>query len=189
MTSLRQLVDQHGPLDYRRAARYIADVAAQLSGLHARSVVHRDLHPAVLLLDETGRVRLQLSHSWRLRSRTGVDPLIEERSVLETADYLAPEQALNSQGADARSDIYSLGCTFYFLLTGHPPFPKGSISERLLKHQMAMAPPVTNERPDAPGTLVQLCERMMAKKPEDRPQTATEVASILSTWLADEDVA
>jgi serine/threonine-protein kinase len=189
MTSLKQLVERDGPLDYRRAARFVEDVAAQLGELHARDVLHRDLRPAVLILDETGRVELQLSHLGRHESRTALYPLIDECSALEVADYLAPEQALNGYKADARADIYSLGCTFYFLLTGHSPFPEGSISERLLKHQVAKAASITGERANAPVTLVQLCEGMMSKNREDRPQTATEVASILRAWLADQDAA
>lgn len=189
MTRLKQLVERHGPLGYRQAARYVKDVALQLSGLHARNVLYRDLHPGALFLDETGRAKLQPSHSWRQEDPAVAHPRIEERSDLEIADYLAPEQVLNGSQVDARADVYSLGCTFYFLLTGHPPFPDGSISERLLKHQMATASAVTSERPDVPATLVRLCERMMSKKREDRPQTAAEVATILAVWLAGEDVA
>ena len=189
MTSLKQLVERDGPLDYRRAAQYVQDIAAQLSEIHARGVLHRDVRPAVLMIDGNGRVELQRRHSRRYESRTRFNPIIDEGSVLETADYLAPEQALNSPKVDARVDIYSLGCTFYFMLTGHPPFPQGSVSERLLKHQSAKVPPITGERANAPVTLVRLCERMMSKKPDDRPQAATEVASVVSAWLAGEDAA
>jgi eukaryotic-like serine/threonine-protein kinase len=111
--------------------------------------------------------------------------MANEENVLGTADYLAPEQALNSHEADSRSDIYSLGCTLYFLLTGSPPFPEGSISERLLKHQTARPESIFKVRPDAPPSLVEICESMMSKKPTDRPQTAGEVAAILKDWLAD----
>jgi serine/threonine protein kinase len=111
--------------------------------------------------------------------------LDNNENVLGTADYLAPEQALNSHKADKRADIYSLGCTFYYLLTGHPPFPDGTISERLLKHQVEQAPSIFKDRPDAPSVLVNICNRMMAKRPEDRYQTAGEVAERLAEWLAD----
>ncbi len=111
--------------------------------------------------------------------------MANEENVLGTADYLAPEQALNSHEADSRSDIYSLGCTLYFLLTGTPPFPEGSISERLLKHQTARPESIFKARPDAPPSLVEICESMMAKKPIERPQTAGDVATLLKGWLAD----
>ena len=112
---------------------------------------------------------------------------MDEGSVHEAADYLAPEQGLNSPKADARADIYALGCTMYYLLAGHPPFPDGSISERLLKHQIAQPPLITDEPPDAPPALARLCARMMSRKPGDRPQTAIDVASDLKRWLADDD--
>ena len=111
--------------------------------------------------------------------------MANEENVLGTADYLAPEQALNSHEADSRSDIYSLGCTLYFLLTGGPPFPEGSISERLLKHQTARPETIFKSRPDAPPSLVDICETMMAKKPDERFQSAGEVAAQLKGWLAD----
>src|SRR5690606_28535126 len=111
--------------------------------------------------------------------------LAHDENVLGTADYLAPEQALNSHGADERSDIYSLGCTLYYLLTGRPPFPEGTISERLLKHQVEEPESILRIRPDLPISLVEICNKMMAKRPELRFESATEVAERLTQWLAD----
>ncbi len=187
MTSLKRVIDGVGPLDYRRAARYVDDVARQLSALHGTGSVHRNVQPETILIDENDRARL-------VDQYVGLDDdgfqmtSLSANQVSEVADYLAPEQALNNCTTDTRADIYSLGCTFYFLLTGHAPFPEGSISERLLKHQVAMASPVTGDRPDAPRTLVALCERMMLKKREHRPQTTAEVSDILNGWLTGKDV-
>src|SRR5438128_2569724 len=86
-----------------------------------------------------------------------------DENVLGTADYLAPEQAIDSHSVDARADIYSLGCTLYFLLVGDPPFPEGTLSQRLMKHQTAEPKSVFEVRPDAPKELVAICQRMMAK--------------------------
>ena len=182
---LHQLVKEQGPLEYVVAADYIAQVARGLSHAHAMGLVHRDIKPANCLVDKNKVVKLLDMGLARIIDDEASLTLENNENVLGTADYLAPEQALNSHKADARSDIYSLGCTFYFLLTGHPPFPEGSISERLLKHQVEKAPSILKDRPDAPPILVHICETMMAKKPGERYQSADEVAERLAEWLAD----
>jgi hypothetical protein len=148
-------------------------------------LVHRDIKPANCLLDKNEVVKLLDMGLARLIDDEASLTLDNNENVLGTADYLAPEQALNSHKADARADIYSLGCTLYFLLTGHPPFPDGTISERLIKHQVEPAPSVFKERPDAPSVLVNICNRMMAKRADDRYQSAGEVAERLAEWLGD----
>ncbi|QEG35002.1 serine/threonine-protein kinase [Bythopirellula goksoeyrii] len=182
---LHQLVKEKGPLDYLLAADYIAQVARGLSHAHEMGLVHRDIKPANCLVDKNGVVKLLDLGLARLIDDEASLTLDNNENVLGTADYLAPEQALNSHKADSRSDIYSLGCTLYFLLTGHPPFPEGSISERLLKHQVEIAPSILKDRPDAPPILLHICETMMAKKPADRYQTADDVVNRLAEWLAD----
>lgn len=181
---LHVLVKENGPLDYEMAADYVAQVARGLAHAHEMGLVHRDIKPANCLVDKNHVVKLLDMGLARLIDDEASLTLDNNENVLGTADYLAPEQALNSHKADERADIYSLGCTLYFLLTGHPPFPEGSISERLLKHQVEPAPSILNDRPDAPPTLVHICERMMAKKAEDRHQTAGDVAERLGEWLA-----
>jgi serine/threonine-protein kinase len=104
--------------------------------------------------------------------------------VLGTADYLAPEQAINSHTVDSRADIYGLGCTMYFLLTGHPPFPDGSISSRIIKHQNTMPQDIRIDRPDCPGQLDGICVKMMQKDPKFRYQDCNQVAQALEAWLA-----
>jgi serine/threonine protein kinase len=183
---LHQIIMGQGPLDYDTAADYIAQVANGLQHAHEMGLVHRDIKPANCLVDRHNTVKLlDLGLAKLTEDDEASLTMANEENVLGTADYLAPEQALNSHEADSRSDIYSLGCTLYFLLTGGPPFPEGSISERLLKHQTARPETIFKSRPDAPPSLVDICDTMMAKKPDERFQSAGEVAEQLKGWLAD----
>ena len=182
---LHQLVKEKGALKFESAADYVAQVAKGLDHAHEMGLVHRDIKPANCLLDNNGVVKLLDMGLARIVDDSASLTIDNNENVLGTADYLAPEQALNSHKADPRADIYSLGCTLYFLLTGHPPFAEGSISERLMKHQMESAPSILIDRPDVPPTLVHIAEKMMSKKPDDRYQTAGDVAVRLAEWLAD----
>ncbi len=185
---LHQLVGKEGAISYNKAVDYIAQVAGGLEHAHQMGLVHRDIKPAnCLLLKSNNVVKLLDMGLAKLTDDETSLTLANDENVLGTADYLAPEQALNSHSADARADIYSLGCTLYFLIAGRPPFPEGTISERLLKHQVEEPESLLKLRPDCPLSLVDICRRMMAKKPEQRPQTAGEIATILRNWLADRD--
>ena len=180
---LCHLVEEDGPLDFHTAAEYAAQAAAGLEHAHAGGLVHRDIKPANLLLDVKGTIKildLGLAKFADDQRDTQAD------QVVGTADYLAPEQAAGGQSVDHRADIYSLGCTLYFLITGHPPFATGTSVERVAAHQRQSPPSLLVDRPDAPEPLVAICTRMMEKSPTARYQTAGEVRAALTEWLAAE---
>ena len=118
---------------------------------------------------------------WRLVAAGDDESLTvaNNENVLGTADYLAPEQALNSHEVDHRADIYGLGCTFYYLLTGKPPFSDGTLAQRIAKHQTEMPTPIRQIRPECPGELEGICVKMIQKNPQYRYQTAGDVAEAL----------
>lgn len=183
--SLHELVARHGPVDFVSAAEYMRQAAEGLQHAHRIGMVHRDIKPGNLLLDEKGTVKLLdlgLARFFDDKEENSLTVKHDEK-VLGTADYLSPEQALDSHKVDIRSDIYSLGCTLYFLLTGHPPFSEGTLAQRLLAHQTKRPRSVQEDRPDMPASLVAILEKMMAKKPEDRYQSARETANDLLEWL------
>jgi serine/threonine protein kinase len=114
--------------------------------------------------------------------------LTHNENILGTADYLAPEQAVNSHDVDSRVDIYGLGCTLYYILTGRAPFPEGSLAQRIAKHQREMPDDIRVSRKDCPVTLVAICNKMMAKNPSHRYQACEEISQVLSDWVNDKFV-
>jgi serine/threonine protein kinase len=181
---LQRIVEQEGPLPFERAADYVAQAALGLQHAHEAGVVHRDIKPANCLVDKAGVVKVLDMGLAKFAADENSLSAMHKDSVVGTADYLAPEQAVNSSRVDTRADVYGLGGTLYFLLTGHPPFPQGTLTERLLKHQKEEPASIYVDRPDAPPALVDICRRMMMKNAEERIQTASEVASELRQWLA-----
>ncbi|MDO5554183.1 MAG: serine/threonine-protein kinase [Planctomycetia bacterium] len=183
--NLRQRVEKEGPLAYEDAASYIRQAALGLVHAHHLGIVHRDIKPDNLLVNDTGIVKILDLGLALLDESTFAGPQssINEDKILGTADYLAPEQAINSHEIDARADIYSLGGTLYFCLTGHPPFPFGTIPQRLLAHQKETPASIFIDRPDAPQDLVSICSKMMEKKPANRFASAAEVVKVMETWL------
>ena len=183
---VQALVSERGGLDYITAADYVRQAANGLAHAHEKSLVHRDIKPANLIVDTKGVVKIldlglaRLTHD---DSQQASLTVAYNETVLGTADYLSPEQALNSHDVDHRTDLYSLGCTAYFMLTGHPPFPVGTVAQRLVAHQVKSPDPIPEERPDAPADLVAIIDQMMAKDPSERHQTAADVAVAFSAWL------
>ncbi len=183
--NVEQVVKDQGPLDYIAAVDTIRQAADGLGHAHHLGMVHRDVKPGNLLIDNTGVVKLLDLGLARFFKSDDEESLTikHDEKVLGTADYLAPEQAVDSHQVDARADIYSLGCTMYFALTGHPPFTDGTLVQRLLAHQTKTPPSVSYERPDIEPSLLEILDKMMAKKTSDRYQTAAEVSEALSRWL------
>jgi serine/threonine protein kinase len=181
---LQQLVKDEGPLDYLVAADYIRQAADGLAHAHKANLIHRDVKPANLLVDQRKVVKVLDLGLARFTDEDRASLTVAyDENVLGTADYLAPEQALDSHGVDGRADIYGLGCSLYFLLTGHPPFPEGTLPQRLMMHQKQQPPSIIKDRPDAPEDLLDICAKMMAKKPNQRYQTMTDVSEALADWL------
>jgi serine/threonine protein kinase len=183
-SSLEQIVEKCGPMDVTRAAHYIRQAALGLQHVYLRGVVHRDIKPADILLDRHGAVKI-IDFGLARIVEDGPDFTAGryEGDVLGTPDYTAPEQAINPDMADIRADIYSLGCTFQFCLTGRTPFPDGTVAQKVIWHQVGEPEPIRrllregSKRP----ALAALIKRMMAKDPAQRPQTPQDVAEALTT--------
>lgn len=181
---LEKIVQTEGVLPYEAVAEYIRQAADGLDHAHGRGLIHRDIKPSNLLLDREGVIKILDMGLAKITSNTRSLTIEHNEKVLGTADYLAPEQALDSSKVDFKADLYSLGCTMYFVLTGAPPFPSGSITQRLMKHQVEQPPAITDRRPDCPPELAAICEKLMAKAPADRYSSAGELSAVLAEFLA-----
>jgi serine/threonine protein kinase len=210
---LTTLVKRSGPLPVGQACEYIRQAALGLQSAHEHRLTHRDIKPSNLLLsmvpgpssankgagtkDQKHVIKvldLGLARIQRNLARDRGGPLTEEQAnltltpahgvMMGTPDYIAPEQAVDFRQADIRSDIYSLGCTLYFLLRGQPPFAGGTVVQKLLKHQQAEPEPLAKYRTDVPESVNAMLRRAMAKDPAQRYQTPQELADALQTLLA-----
>lgn len=179
--TLSEIVRRKGPLRPRDAVRAILQVSAGLAYAHRKGVVHRDIKPGNLLCDESGTVRILdmgLARFEKVAATPEADAFTESGTIVGTVDYMSPEQAMDSRKADARSDLYSLGCTLYFLMHGRPVFIDESPMMRLMNHQSGKIPILTHD-----ADLQKLFESLLAKRPQDRPESADHVIGMLSEWL------
>jgi serine/threonine-protein kinase len=203
---LERLVQQSGPLGIEQARELMRQAALGLQHAHEHGLVHRDIKPSNLLLSGGGvsgknpstthaspltthhstahqikilDLGLARLHGNKQSARDNAFLTTDGAVTLGTIDYQAPEQALDFHRADIRADIYSLGCTFFFLLTGTPPFGNAPLALKLMRHQQAEPPDLKERRPEVPDDLVRIIGRMLAKKPKDRYQTPGEVAEAL----------
>jgi serine/threonine protein kinase len=187
-SSLLEIVKKKGSMEISRACQYVAQSAQGLDHAYRVGVIHRDIKPGNILIDRIGIAKI-LDMGLARFYHSDDDMLTkkyDEKSVLGTADYVAPEQTINSHDVDVRADLYSLGATFYFLLAGHPPFPEGTVSQKLISHQTKKPQPIATIRPEIPAGLTAVLEKMMAKVPDDRYQTPTEVYEALRPYVAKE---
>jgi serine/threonine-protein kinase len=177
-TNLREVVEQHGPLDLEDALLYTLQVAEALDHSSSRDVVHRDIKPSNVLVTAGEQVKLVDMGLARLHQvESSSNDLTASGVTLGTFDYISPEQARDPRSADVRSDIYSLGCTLYFMLTGRPPFPDGTALQKLLRHNADEPPDLRIFRPDLHPRVMALLARMLAKRPSQRQQTARELCA------------
>jgi tRNA A-37 threonylcarbamoyl transferase component Bud32/anti-sigma factor RsiW len=204
--SLAQKVQQAGPLPIARACDYVRQAALGLQHAFERGMVHRDVKPHNLMLTPTGQVKILdfglarfVRETASVRAETSApttetagpasvgaaSALTETGMVMGTVDFIAPEQATDPSRADVRADIYSLGCTLYYLLAGHAPFPEGAALDKLTAHCERAPAPLTDLRRDVPPALARVVERMMAKDPAQRYQTPAAVAEALTPFLAE----
>jgi serine/threonine protein kinase len=180
--SLQDLVDEIGALPISAAAHFIMQAAAGLAAAHRARLIHRDIKPANLLVSSQGVLKVTDLGLARSELYDGVRLTMDENGMLGTADYISPEQALDSHHVTSATDIYSLGASCYFLLTGHPPFAGGTVSSKLVRHQLSEPESPRRKRRDVPPEVEQLCMRMLVKDPAQRP-TALEVETELNRWL------
>ena len=184
--TLSERVKHDGPLPIGIACRYVRQAALGLQHAFEQALVHRDIKPQNLFLEQPSD-QIKILDLGLARERapsdteeTATADLTREGDVMGTPDYMAPEQALDARSADHRADIYSLGCTLYFLITGRPPFPEGSLTQKLLAHQQREPIPLERLLPGAPEAIIAVLKRAMAKQPGDRFRTPAELADALA---------
>jgi hypothetical protein len=178
-TNLRDVVARGGPLDVPSTLRFTVQLAAALEHAADRDVVHRDIKPSNIIITPEGRARIVDMGLARRHRLADDDELTQSGMTLGTFDYISPEQARDPRAADVRSDLYSLGCTVYFMLAGRPPFAEGTLVQKLLHHQQNRAVAIESLRPDVPRGLAAAVQRLMEKDPADRYQNPAELIADL----------
>ncbi len=171
-TNIRTIVENQGVFPLPQAITYLIQITHALDHAAFHGVIHRDVKPSNILITKEGRAKLiDMGLARLLKPTDPGDDLTASGVTLGTFDYISPEQARDPRNADIRSDIYSLGCTFFFMLAGRPPFNEGTVLQKLLQHQGDEPPDIRNFIPDAPPEISHILERMMAKDPRQRYQT------------------
>jgi serine/threonine protein kinase/formylglycine-generating enzyme required for sulfatase activity/Leucine-rich repeat (LRR) protein len=187
---LSNYVKKQGPLPLEQAVGCTVQVARALAYAHEQGVIHRDIKPGNLMLGRDGQIKIldmglaRLNDPATAGTSQAAEGLTQTGQVMGTVDYMAPEQALHTRLADARADVYSLGCTFYRLMTGKIPYEADSLVMKILAHREKPIPSLRASIPTVPVATDLVLQRMLAKKPEDRHQTMTELADDLERSLS-----
>ncbi|QEG00336.1 Serine/threonine-protein kinase PrkC [Stieleria maiorica] len=187
---LRTLVRRRGPLGVAEASEIIRQTSVALQFIVDNDTIHRDIKPANIMLDRDGTVRvLDLGLA---RCSVSGETLTETGQIMGTLDYLAPEQAVDARRVDFRADLYSLGCTFYYLLTGQAPFStadNSTMASKIHAHLESPPPPIKNFRCDVPRSVIALIDQMLEKSPERRPDSFRDVCRTLAPVARPEGLA
>jgi eukaryotic-like serine/threonine-protein kinase len=186
-TSLTQVVRDGGPLPVPRAARYFAEVAAGLTHAHEKGIIHRDLKPSNLMVTPNGHAKiLDLGLALAVDEELPEDKTIVggQGYIVGTMDYIAPEQVDDPTDVDFRADLYALGCSIYFALTGQPPFPGGTSIEKMNRHRTDFAEPVSDMNPTVPVDFARIVDKLMQKDPARRYRSAEKLRDALLPWVA-----
>ncbi len=180
-TTVRQRVERNGPLPVSEAINYTLQIADALVHAAERGVVHRDIKPSNIIVTPHGRAKLVDMGLARRFERGRDDGLTQSGMTLGTFDYISPEQARDPRDVDVRSDLYSLGCTLFHVLTGRPPFPEGTVLQKLIQHQEEAPPDVRALNPQVPPGLASILVKLMAKDRDRRYQTPEQLVRDLLT--------
>ncbi|HTU90456.1 MAG TPA: serine/threonine-protein kinase [Gemmataceae bacterium] len=184
--TLSRTVAADDPLRVPRAARLMAEVASGLEHAHNQGLIHRDLKPSNIMITPNDHAKvLDLGLALMEGEEAEPDVIGGLGYIVGTMDYIAPEQTTDSTGVDGRADLYSLGCSLYFALSGQPPFPGGSGRDKMRRHRQEEPRPLRELAPDVPLGFAQFIERMMAKTPAQRPPSAAAVEEELRAWATE----
>lgn len=186
--SLSQLVKAEGPLTVPRAARLFAEICLGLEHAHGQGLIHRDLKPSNIMITPNDHAKVLDMGLAIVQGEMADDHTIVggRGIVVGTMDYLAPEQAEDSFNVDARADIYSLGCTLYYVLTGQPPFPGGNAIQKIMRHYSEEPPPVGQVNRAVPAGFSDIVHKMMAKRSQYRYASAADLRRDLLPWASGE---
>ncbi len=186
--TLSKNIIEKGPLKVQRAARLFLEVVSGLDHAHTQGVIHRDLKPSNIMITPNGHAKiLDLGFALMEGEVSVAREIIGGQGiVVGSMDWIAPEQVKDAVGVDARADIYALGCTMYFAMTGKLPFPGGTPKEKMIRHQTEQPPPITKLNPSLPEGFAAIIQKMMAKKPADRYANAKEIRDTLIRWVGKE---